>query len=232
MVLHADRQAARIAGQRAEPLREGIAAVQQLRARGWSFDDFRAAFDDAQTNAQLFAGAGVERADALQLLQAVHESGMPFLVALEALRRLPTVRELETRALLAEADARTAGQRAQEAGEALQRLQAEAYALWPGVRWLRLCAALERLVEGGGEAVQQLRAALAVALDKQVADDMLRHANPADEADARQQLAAWAAAQLTDLLMLRADHEDALDQARNSRNVNDVAMGMALAKVW
>jgi len=224
MQLHGQWQDARIAGQRAELLREGIAAAQQLRARGWSFDSFQAALDQADEIAQLFDGEGYERDDAMALLGAAREQGMPLQVALEAFRRLPTLREIEVRTRLAEHAALEAEQRALVARGELRGLQAEMAALWPHARCLRICAALAAVITGNGSATE-LQAALAPE-----AGEMLAHVPSEDEAEARVALARWAATALSDLLVTRKEHMAELERVSRQSHWNAMAAGFVMAR--
>ena len=221
---------ARAAGLEANLLRDASALLLQLQAVGWTCGDVLAAYAQVVAAREMYADAGFTSEDALSLLRLVRTRKMEFGEAVEALRHLPTIEEQELLTSRIKADARFAEQQTLAAQEALGRLQAETMALWPYAGWLRLAGALARLVEGGGDAVAQLRSALAVTPEEAVADELLLHADPADEATARQQLATWAARELPGLLILRDDHKDALARAENQRRWTDVALGVALAR--
>jgi len=223
----------RIAGQQADSLRDAIKLQRRLQDDEWTFDEFTEAFDEVLDATEMYQDEGFTSEDALELLRTVREREMPLAVAVEALRHLPIVERQQALARQAQSEARHAEQRIQAAQDALGRLQQEIDMLWPQAHWLRLSKALAALVAREDGAVQELRDALALApfAGTTMADHMLQHVAPRDEADARRQLAIWAASELQELVMLRSGHEAEMKQALQAKSMNDVLFGMAMSRM-
>jgi len=200
MQLYDAWKAAKIADQDAAELRAVLELRQDLKVWGWTCADVVQAYQAVHEAGELYGDAGFTSDAAMALLRVVRDRGWSFTEAMEALRAQPGLEEQERRVAAAEAEA-------QGAQQALERIQGVLQELLPYLGWLRLSRALAALVEGGADAVAELRSALAVVPPGNTADQMMVNVKPEDEALARRLLAAWATVELRDLVVLRSEHE-------------------------
>ena len=231
MALFAAWREGKVADIGAEELRATLDLHRDLEEWGWNCENVVQAYQAVHEATELFDDAGFTSDAALALLRVIQGRGVDFAEAREALEQLPSLEEQEQLARQAQAIAAGAQHRAQEARQELGQARADLRVLVPCLGWLRLGAALAALVKGRGGAVADLRRALALLPAEGVADQVLAQVDPAHEAEARRMLAAWAVVELPELVVLRAEHEAELQQARQSRSMDDMLTGVMLARM-
>ena len=211
------------AGEKAEGVRRYIDLRSRMDADGLTYDDLAEALDAIDV---VRLGSAWTGPDAAALLQAAADRFPTPEAALAALQAADTAEEAEARAQAAEERLEAAQHAAVAAAAGATRMRERIAGLTPYLGWLRLAEALAEAAQPDGGTAALREALLQVPLDCRTALDALAEvAAPGSEEEAKAALAAWAATELPDHLVLRSEHEAGLQRARRDRKLRDVVVG-------
>ena len=205
-------------------LREVLALNEELIEAGWSCGQVRTAYAEVTQRRELLEGTGWTDEAALDLLRIAADRFATFEDAAEALDALPGVEDLQDQARFAQDAAARAHAELRQA-----RQQLKGYA--PFLALGATAAAFSEFVRSGGEnASALLRATDALPGDLyNTAEILADRIGPEAAASARKELAGWVVEKLDGLLVLRSNHEQAVNAARERDRLRYVALGMMSA---
>ncbi len=220
--------AAAFAGQQAASIRAHTQLRRRIQAAGLDFDDLTGMMDRIDAAEELLAQDGYTSAEALELMALTRALFGGFRATTHALRAVPRAQESRAKAEAAEERAVRAEARVAAAEVTHAALMGEIQKLLTHRAFLRLSRSLSTAVNGTQDGVEAIWEALADVGVGGAAPIVGAAADADREAAARVALANWAAVELPDLLLSRAEHEGALEAVRR-RVVNEMLFTVAVA---